>query len=392
MYQGLRYHLQLPRVAMQRARAGWGKRLAVGSLRWETLPDPDLKVAAPWLALEPRMSGICGSDLGVLTGRASPYLAPLTSFPAVLGHEVVAEVQGSAGPWPRGTRVVVDPTLGCRARGLPLCSACAEGRDDGCERRADSNLGPGLLLGFHSELPGGWSTRMWAPQAQLYPLPDALPTRRAVLTEPLAIVAAGLAAMDFARVRRVLVLGAGTLGLLATWWLSETHSVETTVLARYPHQAALARQLGAARLLADDGAGRADLAGAPLGRPLFGAPPYHPGGVDLTVDTVGSASTFKTALELTRPDGQILVLGALQSPARDLTPVWARRLTIRGSYGYRHRGASVFPHVLSLLPHAPVLDALVTRTWPLDRYPDAIASVLDHRGGTVKAAFEARPD
>jgi threonine dehydrogenase-like Zn-dependent dehydrogenase len=388
MYQGVRYHLSLSRVAAQRAHPRLARRLATASLRWETLADPDLPQGT-WIPLDMLMAGICGSDLALLLGRASPYLAPLTSFPAVLGHEIVGSVHASAAPWPRGTRVVVDPTLGCRARGLPLCRACQAGRDDGCERRADGQLGPGLLLGFHSRLPGGWATRLWAPLPQVHPVPDDVPTRRAVLAEPLAIVAAGLA--PTAPARSILVLGAGTLGLLATWWLAEAGAGDITVSARYPHQQALARQLGATRVVAGAQLETVPGAGSALGRPLFGAPAYIAGGFDLVVDAVGSAETLQTALAWTRAEGEVVVLGALQRPALDMTPLWARKLTLRGSYGYRHQGVSVFPAVLERLREGRLLDALVTDTWPLHAYPQAVGRALAHRSGSVKVAFQGEP-
>ncbi len=392
VYTGLRYHLNLARVAAGRVIPAMGDRLARQGVRAEALPDPALPAGAGFVALEPLLAGICGSDLGLLTGRASPYLAPLTSFPAVLGHEVVARVVDTDAPLPRGTRVVVDPSLGCQARGLPACPACATGREDACAARADGGIGAGLLLGFNQTLPGGWATSMWAPRTQLHPVPDSIPSARAVLAEPLAIAAAGLQSTHLAQARRVLVIGAGSLGLLALYYIAAHHSVELIVAARYPHQRDWAVRLGAGAVKFLDAQGVRDgLAGRALGRGPLGAPPFYPEGADIVVDSVGSRSSFATALTLCRPDGEVLVLGAL-SAAADLSPIWSRRLTVRGSFGYRVGGTTVFPAVLDLICHAPELDGVVTATFPLERYADAVAAALDRRAGSIKVAFAAHGD
>lgn len=373
---------------MQRSAAAVAERLAPASIRPEALADPDLHDRASFAVLEPLVAGICGSDLGLLTGRASPYLGPLTSFPAVLGHEVVARVSESTGTLARGTRVVVDPSLACRARGLPPCAACAAGREDDCMRRADPGYGPGLLLGFNRTLPGGWGSRMWAPVSQLYPVPDEVPDERAVLAEPLAIAAAGLATVNLDAARRVLVIGAGSLGLLALWWIATHHTAELYVAARYPHQREWAERLGAGRVdFFGDTASHARLGGSPLGRGPLGAAPFFPDGADVVVDTVGSRTSFQTALTMTRPDGEILVLGALQAAPGDLTPLWSRRITVRGSFGYRVGETTMFPAVMSALRDARTLDGLVTSTWPLDRYPEAIRTALGRSAGSIKVAF-----
>ena len=392
MYTGLRYHLNLARVASGRIIPGMGERLARQGVRAEALPEPTFPAGTDFVALEPILAGICGSDLGVLTGRGSPYLAPLTSFPTVLGHEVVGRVADAGAALPRGSRVVVDPTLACHARGLPPCAACAAGRDDACVARADGGIGAGLLLGFNRTLPGGWATSMWAPGGQLHPVPDDVPTARAVLAEPLSIAAAGLQSVGLADARRVLVIGAGSLGLLATFYIAAHHRVELTVAARYSHQRDWAERLGAGAVQFLDAPGVRDrLAGPALGRGPLGAPPYYPEGADIVVDSVGSRSSFESALTLCRPDGEVLVLGAL-SAAPDLSAVWSRRLTVRGSFGYRARGVSVFPEVLDLIGRAPELDGLVTATFPLERATDAVAAALDRRAGNVKIAFAPHGD
>src|SRR3954464_84273 len=82
---------------------------------------PPKRPATDWVHVAPRLTGICGSDLALISGTASLHLATLTSTPFVPGHEIVGETRDAR-------RVVVQPALGCRARGLtPPCPECAKG-------------------------------------------------------------------------------------------------------------------------------------------------------------------------------------------------------------------------------------------------------------------------
>jgi len=105
----------------------WG---AASGVRLVDVPE----VALPgqrWLRVEVLKAGICGTDIGNLTLKASPALEPFGSFPAVLGHEIVGRVL-EVGPAVRrvevGQRVVIDPMISCTMRGWEEpCRACASG-------------------------------------------------------------------------------------------------------------------------------------------------------------------------------------------------------------------------------------------------------------------------
>lgn len=387
---GIAYHLRLSRLALQRAWPGRALRLGLGALAPQDLsPDPRLAAEADWVPVRPLLAGVCGSDWGVLLGRSSPYLAPVTSFPAVLGHEVYAELLAD-GPWPRGTRVVVDPSLACASRGLPLCRACQAGQPDNCERRLDGAHGPGLLLGYHRRLPGGWSTRMFAPAHQLHQVPDGTDPRRAVLTEPLAIVLKGLRRVAWDLVDTALVIGSGPIGLLAGWAIREEHPhVRVHMVARYAEQATLAEALGEAVVLSEREVERLEGVGPSVpGR--FGAPAFHAWGFDLVVDSVGTAASLQQGIGIARPGGQVLLIGGAGREHLDLAPVWTRNLTVRGTYGYAENHASTFPHALALLvaTRRPV-ERIVGDVRPLSAWRGALREFWPQRGRRIKLAFAA---
>src|SRR6266566_176775 len=104
--------LKLVGVRLPHLTGGWMPWLAL-----RDYPIPELR-GPNWVRLRPQLAGICGSDLALLTGRASPILSPFASFPAILGHEEVAVVEeagSSAEEW-KGARVVVDPVISCFVR------------------------------------------------------------------------------------------------------------------------------------------------------------------------------------------------------------------------------------------------------------------------------------
>lgn len=371
---------------MQRAWPSQSGKLAAAGLHLEELPES--VIPDGWVELRPRMCGICGSDVSLLKGQSSPYLSPLTSFPAVLGHEILADV--SAG----GTRVVIDPSLGCAARRLPPCQMCAVGRPDDCLRRGDPGLGAGLMLGYHARFPGGWSDRMWAPEEQLVPVPEDMPDERAVLTEPAAIVLTGLRKLNWGAARNVLVIGSGPLGLLSVALISELYPAATVfAVARYPQQAAMAERMGASHVVRDPRNDRAFLAvtGDPLAT-MTGFPPHFPRGFDVVVVAAGSASALAQATRWTEAGGQILLLGGVAEASIDWTPVWSRHISVIGSYGYGESGVDTFRAILSLFSvMSQPLEDLVTHRFPLPDYRQAVAAVTS-RQGIIKAVFTRSAD
>ncbi|NMP23354.1 zinc-dependent alcohol dehydrogenase [Sulfobacillus harzensis] len=373
---GLVYRINWGRIAWQRA---WPRMAGhFSALRFEPVHEPEL-LPSRWVTLRPRMSGICGSDIALLRGQSSPYFRPLTSFPAVLGHEILAETAD-------GTRVAVMPTLSCAARRLPPCAHCAVGRGDDCLRRTDPGLGPGLMLGYHSRLPGGWGERMWAPEEQLLVIPESMPDERAVLTEPGAIVLSGLRRLNWAAVRDVLVIGVGTLGLIATAMISELYPAATiTVRAKHHYQARLAREMGAHRR--GDREAIEHVTGTPLPT-LPGYRPHYLRGFDAVVVAVGDGRALADALTWVNPGGQVLLLGGVARTVLDLTPAWARHVTVMGSYGYGDSGVDMSRTVLSLFSvMRQPLESLVTHQFTLGEHKKALNQVLVQRDKVVKAVF-----
>ncbi len=386
---------------------GWASGLRLAEVPDPKLPGPD------WARLRVVAAGICGTDLSTLAYETSLSMEPFASFPAVLGHEVLARVE-DVGPAVRGLepgqRVVVDPIVSCAVRNrAEPCRPCGEGRTAACARSAEAGdaaidgvpLARGACVGYHRDLPGGWGERMIAHASQLHPVDPALDDRTAVLVEPLAIALHAVLRAEVRPRARVLVLGSGPIALGAVWALRATgFDGPLAVQVKREREASLARALGADETAAPGGAARAALrrTGASPFKPLVGREVFAGGGYDVVFDCVGSGATLQQAIGWTAPGGHVALVGCAGRIRRlDLAFVWARELRIQGTAGYgpdAWRGERLhgFERAMRLLRdgRAPVRD-MVTHQFPLAGYRQAFAAASDHAGArSVKILL--RPD
>ncbi|MFW5950864.1 MAG: zinc-dependent alcohol dehydrogenase [Gemmatimonadota bacterium] len=390
-YRPVRY--MLARTASRRLPALGTGRLGfvrLDDVERPTLPGPD------WLRLRPRLSGICGTDLGVITGQDSFTLEPYSAYPFTFGHEIVATVS-ETGPavadWSEGDRVIVNPMLSCRQKGLEPCPPCARGDYGVCRRATD---GTGHITGFSPLTGGGWGDELVVHESQLFPQGE-LPDEVAVLTDTFASAAKGVFLEPPGPGDVVLVIGAGAIGLLTVRALRLTGWEGTiAVSARYAFQAATARRAGADEVLTSraelyDWA--ASLPGAAGFKPTL-APKLVEGGPSLVFDAVGSDATVSDALALTREGGRVVITGGAGRVDVDLTRLWHRQLRVTGVMVYGpvdHHGRSVdiFEATLELVRADDLLGlGLVTHLFELEEYRDAIRVALDkdtHR--SLKVAF-----
>jgi threonine dehydrogenase-like Zn-dependent dehydrogenase len=396
--RAIRFHYRPVRYLLTRAASRRLPALGAGRLGFVRLDqvDPPALPAPDWVRLEPRLSGICGSDLGVITAHDSFSLEPYGAYPFTFGHEVVATVV-ETGPsvrgWSAGDRVIVNPMLACRQKGEEPCAACGRGDEGLCRRATD---GRGAIAGFSPMTGGGWSDGLVVHESQLR-AQEELPDEVALLTDSFASAARGVFNEAPVPGDVVLVLGAGTIGLLTVRALRLMGWEGTVaVSARYAFQARRAEAAGADLVLESSDAlydWAASLPGAALYKPTLAAR-FVEGGPSLLYDTVGSARTLRDALALTREGGRIVVAGAAARATLDLTRLWHRQIRMTGVMVYgpvEFRGATmdIFDAALELIREDDLgrLE-LVTHTFELEEYRDAISVALSKRGReSIKVAF-----
>ena len=133
------------------------------------IPEPELPTPQ-WARVAPKLAGICGSDIATLCAKGSPYLAPITSMPFVLGHEVVGVVTEIGAEVERvkvGDRVVLHPALGCKVRGIdPPCAACREGKEALCRNVTTGDISAGIQTGYCRDTGGAFSESFVAHESQ----------------------------------------------------------------------------------------------------------------------------------------------------------------------------------------------------------------------------------
>jgi len=384
----------------------------LSGLRYGSVADPELP-GDDWVLLDVMKAGICGSDLGNLTFESSPAMEPFGSFPAVLGHEVLAKV-ASVGPAVRrvevGQRVAVDPVISCTTRGFSgasRCRSCSQGLPGTCEHSGDEGeivvagrrLRRGLTIGYQADLPGGWSEHMIVHESQVFPIDDRMSDRTAVLMEPLAVgMHAALRSRPFGP-GPVLVIGSGPIALGTIWALRAVgYQGELVAQIKRGHEADIARALGASDVVSPGDEARQALVdtGASAYMPIIGEEVYAGGGYPLIFDCVGSGETIKQALRYAAPRGEIVMLGcAAEIRKLDLTFVWARELRIKGyvCYGsedWRGGRAHTFEvtHDLLLETGAPV-ERMVTHDFPLSQYREGLSAAANRRrSGAIKVVLD----
>lgn len=309
-----------------------------------------------------RSCGICGSDLHFYHGS---FPAP----PVCPGHEISGEVAaiGSAvSGLQAGDRVAVEPLVVCRE-----CSFC---------RTGDYQLCPRLeILGNLRD--GGFAELLLTPAYTLYRLPPEVDFEIGALAEPLAVA---VHAVRLANVRlgdRVLVQGAGTIGLMAVAAAVAAGAADVWITARHPQQAAAARRLGATRVFTD----------AEAAAGLSAAGDEQP--IDVVVETVGgTANTLVEAIQLVRRGGMVVVLGIFTSlPTINPLLLILREIRIVGALTYgRSGGRADFEIALQLLARDPErFRALITHRYPLTDIVRGFETAADKRSGAIKVAIGA---
>jgi threonine dehydrogenase-like Zn-dependent dehydrogenase len=258
-------------------------------------PEPVLGPSDALLQVE--ACGVCGSDV------ASYRLGAYVSAGQVMGHEFVGVVVAT-GPESRidvGDRVVVRPMRSCGR-----CWYCRRGDIHLCSSTATLSLSFGR--------PGGYAQHVHLPNPRpgidVFPVTSDLDARDAIWVEPLAVALHAVGLAGPVAGRRVVVVGAGSVGLCL---LTAARLAGATTYVVEPREARrrIASQLGADHVLADP----VDLA---------------PGLADVVLDSSGVPAALTAAVRTTEP-GAVIVLVGVTHQESALPP---DRL-VRGSFGYR---------------------------------------------------------
>lgn len=281
-------------------------------LRVDNVPIPDPGDGE--VLIKVGRCGICGSDLQMTTGGGSDFPTGVA-----LGHEYAGEIvaigRGVTGLG-IGDRITAMPAKGCNR-----CSSCLAGRPLFCSQMQ-------MMMGGFAEY-----TRVEASSAVR--LPEALSLADGALVEPLACSLRGVAHAHMPRGAKVLVLGAGSIGMGAVFWARRLGAGTIAIAARSATRAHLALEQGADHFLIAD----ADLDTRQL-EALGQAP-------DVVFECSGAAGMLARAVELVRPGGQVVGLGLCHGHDHFVPALAAsKEINLRFSIGY---DMGDFHHVLDTL-------------------------------------------
>lgn len=320
------------------------------------------RAAAGEVIVRVRHCGICGSDLHFFCGGFPPP-------PVCPGHEIageVAEVGAGVSRLRAGDRVAVEP--------LVVCGTC-----DPC-RTGNYQLCPSFQV-LGNTLDGGFAEFLRVPPYALFTLPDAIDFEVGSLTEPLAVAVHALRLHPLELGDRVLILGAGTIGLMAVAAARAAGAGDIWTTARHPQQAAAASSLGATRVFVGS-EGTAELSSVAHEQP-----------VDLVVETVGGhADTLNDAVHLVRRGGTVVVLGIFSTaPSINALAVVIKEVRLIGSMTYGRSGTRAdFDRALALLAQDPErFRSLITHRFTLAELQKGFETAADKGSGSIKVTVRA---
>ncbi|GAA4215570.1 NAD(P)-dependent alcohol dehydrogenase [Actinocatenispora rupis] len=316
---------------------------APGDLRIEERPRPT--PAYGEVLVQVAAVGVCGSDTHYFEhGRIGEFVV---RAPLVLGHESAGRIVAVGADVPAdriGQRVSVEPGVPCRR-----CHECRHGR---------YNLCPDVRFFGTPPIDGAFCEYVTVPADFAHPVPDGVSDEAAGLIEPMSVGIWACRKGSVAPGSRVLVAGAGPIGLVT---------------------AQAARVFGAAEVIVTDVsearlavAGRFGATGTVLaGTPLAGAENATAGGgFDVFVDCSGAPAAVTAGLRSVRRAGTAVLvgMGADEVPI-PVDVVQRRELTLTGTFRY----ANTWPLAIRLAATGRIdLDGLVTDRYPLD---DAAAAM-----------------
>jgi 2-desacetyl-2-hydroxyethyl bacteriochlorophyllide A dehydrogenase len=285
-----------------------------------------------------KATSICASDLSYIRFGSTN----------VLGHEL-------AGTRADGSPVVVEAIYGCMA-----CHQCQRGAYNLCPTH------PQRALGMFAD--GGMAEQFRAPAERLVPVPPGLALRDACLVEPASVSWHALRLAGTGPGRRVAVVGAGALGLLAVAGARRLGGHDVMLEARHPHQREAGERLGA-RI------------GAPGG----------PGAYDVVVEAAGSVESLARCGELVAPGGTIVVLGVHLGPVQlDWMPLFHREARLIPSLGYcAHDGIREMEEAAAMLAAEPeVARTVITHRFALEDAGEAFRVAADRSSGAIRVVLE----
>ena len=341
---------------------------APGKHEIQEVPVP--KPEAAEVLCKVRGVAICGSDPEIVRGDLAGRWPP--AYPFIPGHEWSGQVV-AMGPG------VVDFQVGDRVagqahKGCGWCRNCLAGRYTICEHYGLPETGH-RHYGFITQ--GAYAQYIAISVKSVNPMPETMTFREGALVDTAGVVLHGLELSGITPGGTVAVIGPGPIGLIAM---------------------RLARAMGAARIIAVGRGARLEAsrkAGADVlinfekEEPVKAVREATGGlGVDEAIECSGAAGTLRQGVEMVRKGGRVSLVGVPTDQVIEPLPfkyIVHNEIAIFGS----RANPNVSRKVISLIAagQLPVVD-LVTHTFPLEQFSQALDVFVNRRDGVIKVVVE----
>src|SRR3989440_1810322 len=267
--------------------------------------------------------GICGSDVHGYDGSSGRRIPPI-----VMGHEAagrIAAIGSGVTGFTEGDRVTFDSTVYCGT-----CGYCTRGEVNLCDNRQVL----GVSCGDYRRA-GAFADFVVVPARVAYHLPEPIPFAEASMLEALAVAMHGVALTEVSRGATVLVVGAGTIGLLTLQALRAAGCERVLIADVDETRLELAKELGATEVVS----AKTDIVEQML-KLTKGI------GADAAIECVGRNETVGAAIGSVRKGGTVTLVGNISPEVTlPLQKIVTRQIRLQGSCA----SAGVYPHAHGLL-------------------------------------------
>jgi L-iditol 2-dehydrogenase len=303
--------------------------------------------------------GVCGSDVWFYReGEPEwPHIYPFSP-----GHESageVVEVGSAVTSLHVGARVAIEPGIPCRT-----CEWCVTGKYNLCQNMVFLSAPP-----YH----GAMRRYVAHPASLCFKLPESVATVEGALMEPLAV---GLNATVNSGIRigqSAVILGSGCIGLMTLLSLKAMGVDNVTLVDLFEVRLQKARDFGAAHVI---NAAETDPVQAVLD--LTGG-----AGADYVFEAAGNAKTLVQTTAMTKRGGTTFLIGSIHGDTPfNFQKMADKEITIQTTFRYRH----IYPTAIAAVAAGKIdVSSVVSRTFELERAPDAFEASINEKQSMVKA-------
>ena len=264
---------------------------------------PELTPGLGELLVEVERVGICGTDVELYTGDMAYYKSGRTNYPVQIGHEwtgrVVGVGVGVSDDW-LGKRITGDTMLGCG-----LCARCASGKTYLCDNRIE--------LGITDGWGGALAEQILIPERFAFEIPSSISVTAAAMIEPAGNSLRSVIATGLSENQKLLILGSGTIGLLAAQF-ALAKNIEVHIAGERESSLTLARELGVQYIHTLD-----EIASDALRQ------------FDAVIDASSAEQMPHLAIQKVLPGGTVVLIGLSGTPSViDTRSIVLQDISIRG--------------------------------------------------------------